>query len=397
MLRFLLMLTVAGGLSGLCTAQKLPLQVGFHGFAGVSAFSDSRSSATTRNGHIYLYPHGRNLSQNGEDLNKRGELNIDAAHSRLGLDLTGPGFKDIQTTAMIEGDFLGKGSGDSNVRLRHAYLRFTGERWSLLAGQTWHPLFIPENCPGTIGSNAGAPFHPLNRSPQIQFTWQASPGIQLLLFLIEQNNFRSAGFPKGSEESMVPEFDIQIKWQNKSAWAALTAGLNSLAIPESIEPSGTPVKVKGFHYNASLRYRLPAFTVSMEGIYGGNLSGMAMPGGVGKTVGGEYKPLHTGSLWMGLQSNRMQGWQPGLFMGWLHNTGAGTPVTVVEELSRDPKIAVIYGLSPRLKYIFGNVWAGAEWLWTTAEWGDSFDAYGVPENTLPFENHRFLLSLRYNF
>lgn len=397
MRRFFLMIIITLSLSMVCKAEKPAFELKFHGFVGVSVFSDSRASATARNRHIYLYPLSEDLSTEGIDLNKRGEFNIDVTQSRFGVDLIGPTFKNIQTTAMLEGDFLGNGSGDNNFRLRHAFARFSGERWSLLAGQTWHPLFIPENCPGTVDLNAGAPFHPLNFSPQIQFSWQALPSTKLLLYVIEQNNFRSAGFPKGSEESLQPEFDVQIKWQHNKVWAALTAGMNTLALPREIEPTKSPVRVRSFHYNASFRYRLPALTIQLEGIYGGNLSGLVMPGGIGITADNKYKPLQTGSLWLGMHGNRTQGWQPGLFAGYLKSMGSSSELEVVKSLSRHPAIGSVYAISPRVKYIFGNMWLGAECQWTTAEWGKSFDAYGVPEDTKSFENWRFLLSARYNF
>jgi hypothetical protein len=397
MKKYVLMLAVFSSLMATGQAKKQVVEVGFHGFLGVDALVDTRSSKTSRNRHIYLYPLKANLNEAGEDLNSRGEMDLDAAHSRFGIDITGQEFKGIQTTAMIEADFLGEASGNSFFRLRHAFVRLTRDRWSLLAGQSWHPLFVPESYPGTVNANAGAPCHPLNRSPQIMLGWKASPTTQLFLYLVDQNNFRSSGFSKGSEESMIPELDLQMKWQSGGAFAEFTAGFKSLAIPESLEPMKIPVRVESFHFNTTFRYQLPSTIIKMGGTYGGNLSELVMLGGVGETADGRYKSLQTSAFWVDLQRSVKEGWQPGFFAGYTQNMGASTQITVIEALSREPEIGYIVALSPRVRYIIGPVVAGAEWLWTSAAWGDSLDTFGVPEKTSNFVNHRFLLSLRYNF
>jgi len=77
------------------------------------------------------------------------QFNVSANASRLGVAITGPGSKNIESDALVEIDFYGGGGENTpKPRLRHAYASVS---WlkpdiTLLFGQTWdivHPL-IPE-------------------------------------------------------------------------------------------------------------------------------------------------------------------------------------------------------------------------------------------------------------
>jgi hypothetical protein len=370
------------------------------GYVGVNASVNSRESAEARNRHIYLYPLPELLNDAGEDERDKSQFDLDAAYSRFGLHISGPELKGFKTSAMVEGDFLGKGNGDNNFRLRHAFVTFAKEKWSITAGQTWHPMFLPENCPGTVNVNAGTPFHPLIRNPQIRISRQLSPKTQLLFFVVEQNNFRNSGFEvSGTEHALMPELDLQMKWSGEGVWTAFTAGYKTLAVPGEFTEGADVEKVSGFHFNGSFKYKLPAVTFSMEGIYGSNLSDFVMLGGTGRSVGdNEFDSLHTASVWTDIHGNNKEGFQPGLFAGYTANMGAPGEVTVIPELSRsEGLVASVFGVSPRIKYLMGNAWVGLEYLFTAAQWGNNYDSYGVPVNTEEYINHRMLLSLRYNF
>ena len=382
------------------TSVAQDFDVSFHGYVGMNATYDSRTSATARNRHIYLYPLPEELNDNGEDLNNQGQFDIDAAHSRFGLDISGPEIGNFDASAMIEGDFVGKGDFDSYFRLRHAFISLAGEKWTFLGGQTWHPLFVTDNYPGTINVNAGAPFHPIIRSPQIRIIRNISSSTRLSFFIVDQNNFRNAGYGGNStEEALFPELDVRLKWDTRGIFVALTGGMKTLAVPREIAKSVPSEKVRSSHFSASFRYTLPRFIFRMEGIYGGNLSEMAMLGGTGRTLAGDdFVPVSTGSIWTDVQTNNQNGWQPGIFAGYTANMGAGEEITVMKSLSMSKgQVASVYAISPRLRYVFDSFWIGAEWLFTSAAWSDETDNYGVPVNTENYKNHRLLLSLRYNF
>ncbi|MFO8000898.1 MAG: hypothetical protein R6U46_06630 [Marinilabilia sp.] len=382
------------------TSSAQDLDVSFHGYVGMNVTHDSRSSVTARNRHIYLYPLPEDISETGRDLNNQGQLDIDATYSRFGIDIKGPDIGNFSSSAMIEGDFLGQVGFDSYFRLRHAFISLSREKWTFLAGQTWHPIFVTDNFPGTVNVNAGTPFHPLLRSPQIRIARDISSTTRLLFYIVDQNNFRSTGYGNNStEEALFPELDARIRWETRGMLVALTGGFKTLAVPREISGTASPEKLRSSHFNASFRYKLPSFTFRMEGIYGGNLSEMAMLGGTGRTMADDdFMPISTGAIWADVQTNDQNGWQPGIFAGYTANMGAREEVTVIEELSRSQgQVASVYAVSPRLKYVFDHFWIGAEWLFTSAKWGDETDDFGVPVNTENYENHRLLLSLRYNF
>jgi hypothetical protein len=384
----------------LVSADAQDFKIEIKGYVGVNASVNSRSSVEARNRHIYLYPLPEDLTETGEDQNDESRFDLDASYSRFGLHVGGPELKGFNTSAVIEGDFLGNGNGDNNFRLRHAFVKLAKEKWALTVGQTWHPFFLVENYPHTVNVNAGTPFHPLLRSPQVNIAWQASEHTQLLFFIIEQNNFRNSGFESnGTERALMPELDAQVKWVGKGVWAAMTAGYKTLAIPELISESASVEKVSSFHVNGSFRYTFPGITFRMGGIYGGNITEMVMLGGVGRSVvDGDYVPLQTASLWGDIHGNNTDGFQPGIFAGYTANMGSPDEVTVVGDLSRsNGLVASVFAVSPRLKYFMGNACIGAEWLVTSADWGTGFDSYGVPDDTENYINHRLLLSLRYIF
>lgn len=384
----------------LLSANAQDFKVEFHGYVGVDAAVNSRASVEARNRHIYLYPLPESLTETGEDENDISQFDLDAAHSRVGIHLSGPELKGFKISAVLEGDFLGNGNGDNNFRLRHAFVKFAKEKWSVTAGQTWHPLFLTENYPGTVNTNAGTPFHPLIRSPQLRFTWQVAERTELLFFVVDQNNFRSTGFDANStEHALMPELDAQMKWAGEGVWAAFTAGYKTLAIPDGFSEGTSVKKVSGYHFNGSFKYQFPTFTFRMAGLFGSNLSEMVMLGGVGQTISDDdFVALETASVWTDIHGNNTDGFQPGIFAGYTANMGSGEEVVVIPELSRSKgRVASVFAISPRVKYLMGKAWVGLEYLLTSAEWGNNFDNYGVPTDTDHYLNHRVLLSLRYNF
>lgn len=403
-MRKLLLLFLAGIMVMDLTAQEKKIEVEIHGFVGVDAFHDSRASKTVRHNHLLLYPLAANPNEAGHDLNSRGGFDMDATHSRFSLHIKGPEINGITTFAMMEGDFSGGLPGtDADFQMRHAYIQFGYKNFGLTAGQTWHPFFIPENYPQTLNAGVGVPVHPLNRNPQLRFTYKPTDKLELSATILEQGAFRSAGFPKGTEEAQMPEFILQMKaGGNGSLWASLTAGYKTLAIPYEIDQQADPTTMGSFHFSASLRVKTGPMFFRGGMVYGGNLTEHVMPGGVGRVSSStgqkpEYKPLNTGSYWFDLGTNSKT-WDPGLFIGYLKNYGAAESIEVINTLGRDANIASVLVFSPRLRYLIGShVWIGVEYTYNKAAYGSEVTAKGKPVNTTRYINHRPQLSLKYSF
>lgn len=387
--------------------QEKPFNITLHGFVAVDAAHNTRQSSVVRNKHIYRYPLPKKF-ENGVDINKQSTLDIDAAHSRIGAHIQGPTLQGVTVFGMLEGDFLGTSpTTDTNYRLRHAYIQLGYKNFNLIAGQTWHPFFIPNYYPLTLNSNVGAPIHPLNRNPQIRFTHNTNNWFEWSISFIEQNNFRSAGFPQGTEKSNFPEIDLQIQLGGSNNFkAALTAGYKQLAVPLPNEQAWKkhPI-VKSKHFQSNFFITLPQWTIRTGAVYGENLTEHSMPGGVGVTLTSsqtenpKYEPLAIVTSWLDVNSN----WtkiDPGLFIGYLENLGAAKKVVVDKNLSNDPNLAHLWAISPRLRYhVTPQACVGVEYLYTLAAWSENeqLNQYGKPQTVESVHNHRTLLSVRYSF
>lgn len=158
---FLLFISLILSLSAYGQDEK-PFEISLHGFIAVDASYNTRASRQARNEHIYLYPlPERTDALTGKDLNDRGRYDMDAAHSRFGLHIKGPTIQGVSVFGLLEADFLGDDRvADSDFRMRHAYIKLGYKDFSFVAGQTWHPFFIPENFPQTVNTCVGVPMHP---------------------------------------------------------------------------------------------------------------------------------------------------------------------------------------------------------------------------------------------
>ncbi len=389
-------------------AQESKLDLSFHGFVAVDAAYNTRESLIARNKHIFLYPLNENL-QNGVDLNNQSSYDIDAAHSRIGAHLKLAETNGITTFALIEFDFLGasKASDDSYPRLRHAYLKLGINKIDITAGQTWHPLFLPNHYPRTVNANVGAPIHPLSRNPQITFTHNTTDYFKWSITVLEQNSFRSVGFADGSEKAGMPEIDAQITVGNsKKIESVFTVGYKKLAVPRNNDvslPFWTELPtVESMHFQVNLLANTKLSCFRAGALYGGNLTEHVMPGGIGQVIENniippKFAPINTFSTWIDINSNKEK-WDPGFFVGYIENLGSNKNIVVEKSHSRDPLLASLFVISPRIKYhITPQTFVGLEYSYNSANWGKNFNAKGKPIDTDDFVNHRTLLSVRYTF
>jgi len=395
--------------------QEKKFEVDIHGFVGFDAMYDSRVVKSVRHNHILLYALPEKLDANGNDLKDRSSFEMGALISRFNIQVKGPTVNGISTFAMIEGDLsAGTSGGDGEFLTRHAYMQLGYEKFSLIAGQTWHPFFIPENFPQTLNAGVGVPIHPLSRNPQIRLTYKPTDKIEMSASVIEQGAFRSTGFLKGTEEAATPEIALQLKAGGTGAiWGSITGGYKTLAVPSYVEKTAQPTKFGSYHLSASLRFKTKYLIARAGSIYGGNLTEHVMIGGVGKktsstVVKPKYQAQYTHSLWMDL-STTVKNFETGFFIGNISNLGADTDIIVNEELGRDSNIGNILMITPRVRYLIGtHVWVGIEHIYNVAGYGlqldantnkyvSSFDSKGKPTNLKNYTANRTQLSFRFTF
>lgn len=407
----LLSTVIAGVMAAIVFGQEKEFNVEIHGFVGVNAFYDSQQSVIVRNGNIFLFPKRNSLDAEGNNINTNGTLGLDAAISRFNIGVTGPEMFGAKSFAFIEGDFMGKsGAIDLNFRIRHAYVRLNWDKTSLLAGQYWHPLFIPENYPETVNVGVGVVHHPLNRQPMVRLGYQLNENLEVAGYLMSQNDFADKGMAGAAEQSLRPEADIQFKYKtNNGFFAAFTAGYKSLK-PQLVDPINgvvTDELAQSNYIAGSLRKNFNKFTFKTEAIYGGGMTNVVMLGGYAEKNNGseqrQYTPLQNLSLWTDIQSNSNK-IQPGIFLGYSENMGANTKANIMLDADEKPMytlgqdIGYMYTIGPRVKFFAApKVWFGVEWWYTVAAYGNGYDDYAKPIDLEEVSNHRIMASIRYSF
>ena len=158
------------------------------GYVKADYILDTRRLSDSREGQYLVIPLGENLDTNGDDLNKEFGYNQFAIESRLKASFTGPDFLGMKTAGVIEAHFFGNSSEDINsLALRHAYFTLSSDKVEWLFGQYWHPTFVTNVSPGTLEFNAGVPYQPFNRSPQVRFSTKGN--VRFTAAIITERDF----------------------------------------------------------------------------------------------------------------------------------------------------------------------------------------------------------------
>ncbi len=386
--------------------EKKPFKVEIHGFVGVNAYLDTRQSATARNGNIYLFPKPADFDAEGNDLNDKAYSDIDAAFSRFSIGVSGPDMFGAKSFAFMEGDFLGDKSPDHqdvNFRLRHAFIRLNWDKTSLLVGQYWHPLFITENFANTVNLSCGTPYHPLNRQPMVRLGYKLHEKVEAIGFLMHQNDFLDKGMHDASENSLIPETALQLKYKSEGFFAALTGGYKVLQPALSDPNTGikTDAKAKGGYFTGSVKKDFGAITVKTEALFTAGMTNVVMLGGFAEkdndTEEREYTALRNFSWWADVESNS-QKVKPGILFGYTENMGAFDKAKPLAGYTIGGNIANMYSIVPRVKFMATpKIWFGVEWMYVVAAYGGSYDEYAKPIDTTSYTNNRLTASMRYTF
>lgn len=381
-------------------------RLAFHGFVTPEFIHDSRQMVSGREGNVVLFPAGVVRDPGGADLNAVPSTTFSLLSSRFGVTVDGPELFGAQTSALMEVDFLGTNTGNfSMVRMRHAYVRFDWETTMLLAGNYWHPLFVPECFPATISFGAGAPYNILNRGQQLRLT-QRSGGLTLSGILISQNDYASTG-PHGPDtrylrNSGKPEIFGQMMFERGMFLAGGSAGYKWLR-PRTVTTTGyrTTEEYGAFSGNLFARIRPGKTAIRIAGLYGKEMTHLVMLGGYGEATLIDpdrnifsYAGTAVISGWIDIDRN-MSPFYIGLFCGYSKNLGTDKPITG-EYWSRFRDVSHLYRLSPRAGIIRGKTSFNLELLYDVA-------AYGTPDETISFSHTenatgiRALATIRYAF
>jgi len=375
------------------------------GFVKAEAMYDTRQIVEAREGYLLLYPKNILMDKNGEDINAHGSFNQYAMSARLTLKATGPDIFHAKASAIIEGDFTGASNLENNsFRLRHAYLKLKWNHTSILAGQYWHPINIPEMIPNVLSLNTGAPFHPFSRQPQIRV--DVSKGkINTMLAIISQRDYTNNG-PAGAStvylrNSAIPNLHAQVQYIAEQVFAGVGFDYKHIH-PRLVTDSlyATNAAVNCLSYTSFVMVKTKPLIIKTQWIYGQGLNDHLLMGGYGithidpLTNQHEYAPLNYLSGWLNLQTTGKT-WQGSLFAGYTKGLGAKDVITGAV-YARDSDIASVYRIAPMLSYINGKLLLAIELEMTTAAYGKTDSHYKVYDAS-PVTNTRLSFSAGYFF
>ncbi len=396
-------------LSGDLKAQNsndTPVTVSIHGFAKADVAWDSRQVVEAREGFLVFYPQKPKYDAQGEDINATPGFNSWAMTSRVNIKATGPKVLGATAMAFVEGDFTGPSNTENNAfRLRHAYVSLAWEKWTVLAGQYWNPMDVPEMLPKVLALNTGAPFRSFTRSPMVKAEYKFGSS-KIIAAIYTQRDYQSSG-PSGASAnylrtSGLPNFHLQYQLNRGSIIMGIGADYkmirprmtsDSLIIDDN--------KVSSFSALAYIGYSKGKFGIKGQALYGQNLSDHLMLGGYAvssidpTTDAREYVNLNNLSSWIDCNYRITPAVNLGLFAGYSQNLGTEKDV-VGAFYGRGDDIASLYRLSPRIEWFYGPVQFIAEVEYTAA-------AFGKPDNRYKFDetettnNLRVQTALVYNF
>ena len=394
------------------TKEKIPVRVDISGYVKAEAIFDSRQNFTERNGHYLYFPLNRLPDVRGADINSRGDFDNYAIQTRFRIEGFGPDVGCMKSRSYVEGDFFGRTDETIDAfRLRHAYLCLESQNFDFLAGQTWHPMYLPVEAPDTISFNTGTPIDPYARNPQFRFLYH-DDSLDVLVAAIGWLGDRPFG-PHGPSskyfrDSIMPDchFHIRGKWDEGNNY--IGAGFDVMRIVPRLVSNNDYKEVNPFTSLAAIVYARVAYdhiVLYAKGAYAQDASIWNMIGGYAvHTVDPvtdlrTYVPLQTASFWAELI---FQGdIEPALFMGWVKNLGARK--NIIQVIGAEPTvyglgttIKTVFRASPRVRWYIKSFVLGAELEYTRAAYG-ILDTKGAVQDTIPVGNTRFLFATYYIF
>ena len=145
-----------------------------YGFFRTGVSFDAREVKTDAEDLFYYLPYDSEINSDGYDIWFNPSVRMSAITTRLGFNLTGFQYGSLNVTGKLETDFYLLNKSSASLRLREAYLNFGWNdlgkvlgSLSVKVGHAWHPMSI--GMPFTVGYEAGSPFNPYSRSPQLMF------------------------------------------------------------------------------------------------------------------------------------------------------------------------------------------------------------------------------------
>jgi hypothetical protein len=383
-----------------------------YGFVSNDFFYNSRQNVEMVDGVIQLFPKPIELNTAGVDKNAVAQAEMISVDTRLGIDLTSAPILGAKSSGKIEADFAGFGTSYYVFRIRQAFMKLNWEKTELLVGQTWHPLF-GSVVPTTFSANAGGPFQPFNRSPQVRVKESLSKTLSLTAAALYEMQYASFGPGSTSavntyiKNAIVPDIFIGLENKTKHWTLGIGGDLKTLK-PEPLNDA----TISSLSASAYAQYVNGKLQLKGKTTYGGNLSDQLMLGGYGVSKYASdsatvlsYTNLKSMNTWVNLVYGTKL--QVGLLLGAANNLGSsdnfdlrkGKKMTAYGYSFYDASQQVLdhlYRIAPQVSYNLSNFKFGLEYDYTTASYG-AMQRDGSAKNTYSVSNNRILASVMYIF
>lgn len=415
-----------------------------YGFVRNYMIMDTRESYTGGADQFYFGPKDQRLNEYGDDLNQLYSLKFVNISTRLGLDIKGLDIGMTQLGAKIEVDFqygLSGTTGTAQLRLRHAYISLgwkdlpmsrrdtTGKASvELLLGQTWHPMV---NLPTMLANEAGTPFSPFSRAPQMQMKANLGSHVSLTAALLWQMQYTSVG-PNGASADYLnyactPEAYLGVTAATDAFKATLGADVLSIKPRKtSLNGAGVEVRVSDrlttvnpmlyLEYKTLPSAQLPWY-IQAKTVFGSGGEHLQMMSGYALRESFDdghstYAPLHhtTSYINVGMGSKM----KINLFAGYYQNLGTSVDINPYDasgnsniyfHKSGSSNLRRMIRVQPTIMYHFkpwgvNALTVGLEYAYTTAQYGDAatINNRGLATNNLHWVgNHRLQAVIKYDF
>jgi len=305
--------------------------------------------------------------------------------SRITGKLKAPDAFGAKTTGVIEADFSGLSNSDINgFRLRHSYIELQWERSTLLLGQYWHPLFVPDVFPNVLALNTGAPFQPFIRSPQISFSYHIG-GWRLMASALSQLDYTSEG-PVGRSSAYIrdagiPNMHVQGQFRYQKVLFGVAVDYKTILPQEDLIDPTQSEMLSTLAYMIYGSMEIRGLKLKSKVILGDNLTEHLMLGGYyaqRDPISGQYhsyRPTRHINTWLTLGKN-FKNLEFSTFFGYskkLHGRSAMEEVEFGRGLDIDHciRIAPLFGLSS------GNLRFYLEGEYTMAAYEDYSNTDGL--------------------
>jgi len=380
---FILFFCSTSVLSAQSTEEKKPIKVKFGGYVHSLFTYDTRQTVSAREGFILLYPKDELLDESGKDINKGGVYNMAVIQSRVNAKITGPDILGAKTNGLLEAEWIGNAESDVNgMRLRHAFVNLDWGNTSLLIGQTWSPLFVAEVFPGTVGANAGLPFKPFARNPQVRITHKMD-NWKFLAALASERDYTSTGPNGGSNQYLrnagLPIVQAQVHYYAGKHLIGASAEFKNIK-PTLKTSTGYKADetLSSWAMMAYFKLNFKPLTFKAQATYGSNMTDVLMLGGYAAkslnpvTNEAAYTPIKVLGTWADL-SYQKNDYTLGLLAGYSKNYGADDEVVSGMIYSRGQNIGELYRISPRISKKINNLKVELEAEYTAAAYADLTD------------------------